>query len=102
MATVLFEGQVAVDVRVVCPQDVKKMLLKQAMMVYWKKRAAKHECEELKEGVSLEPIQAMLRRKVSDAWTDKCRKEVGCGIDCATSVGQTKRSVEDVTKKRAR
>ena len=29
-----FEGQVAVDMRVVCPQDVKKMLLKQARMVY--------------------------------------------------------------------
>ena len=28
-----FEGQVAVDMRVVCPQDVKKMLLKQARMV---------------------------------------------------------------------
>ena len=39
------------DMRVVCPQDVKKMLLKQARMVYGKNWAAKHECEELKEGV---------------------------------------------------
>ena len=30
--TLLFEGQVAVDVRVVCPQDVENMLLKQARM----------------------------------------------------------------------
>ena len=30
---------------------------------------AKHECEELKEGVWLEPIQAMLRRTTSDLWT---------------------------------
>ena len=54
MATVcalLFEEQVAVDMRVVCLQDVKMMLLKQARMVYWKKSAAKHECGELKEGV---------------------------------------------------
>ena len=47
--TLLFERQVAVDMRVVCPQDVKKMLLKQARMVYWKKLAAKHEHEKLKE-----------------------------------------------------
>ena len=30
-----FEGQVPVDTRVVCPQDVKKMLLKKVRMVYW-------------------------------------------------------------------
>ena len=50
------------------------MLLKQARMVDWKKWAAKHEYEELKEGVSLDPIQAMLRRKINDVWTDKHRK----------------------------
>ena len=49
--TLLFEGQVVVDMRVVCPQDVMKMLLKQAKMVYCKKWATKHECEELREGV---------------------------------------------------
>ena len=43
--TLLFKEQVAVDMRVVCPQDVKKMLLKQARMAFWKKWAAKHECE---------------------------------------------------------
>ena len=31
--TLLFEGQVAVDMSAVSPQDVKKMLLKQARMV---------------------------------------------------------------------
>ena len=30
--TLMFEGQVAVDMRVVCPPDVEKMLLKQARM----------------------------------------------------------------------
>ena len=39
----LFEGQVAVNTRYVCPKDVKKMLLQQARRVYWKKWAAKHE-----------------------------------------------------------
>ena len=47
------EGQVAVDMRVVCP-----MLPSQARTVYWKTLAAKHECEESKEGWWLEPIQA--------------------------------------------
>ena len=67
---------------VVCPQDVKKMLLKQASMVCWKRWAAKHEWEELKEGVWLEPIQAMLRRKTNESWKDKhriCDEEVGRG-----------------------
>ena len=32
-----------------------------------------HEWEELKQGVWLEPIQAMLRRKTDEAWTDKHR-----------------------------
>ena len=58
--TVPFEGQVAVDMRVVCPQDVKHMLLKQARMVCRKRWAAKHECEELKEGVWLELTRALL------------------------------------------
>ena len=35
--TSLFDGQVTVDMSVVCPQDVKKMLVKQARMVYRKK-----------------------------------------------------------------
>ena len=41
------EEQVTVDMRVVCPEDVKKMVLKQARMVYWRKWTAQHECEEL-------------------------------------------------------
>ena len=51
--TFLLKGQVAVDVRLVCPQDVQKMPLKQTRMVYLKKWAAKHRCEEFKEGVPL-------------------------------------------------
>ena len=71
--TLLFEGQ-AVDMRVVCPQDVKKMLSKQAMKVCWKKFGSKaRECEELKEGVWLEPVQAIMRRKTNEVWTDEHR-----------------------------
>ena len=58
--TLLFEVQVAMDIRVVCPQEVKKMLLEQARAVYWRKWAPEDECEELKEGLWLEPIHAML------------------------------------------
>ena len=35
--TLTFEGQVQVDMRYVCPQDVKKMLMKQARSTYWRK-----------------------------------------------------------------
>ena len=31
---------VSVDMRVFCPQDAKKVLLKQARVVFWKKWAA--------------------------------------------------------------
>ena len=47
------------DVRYVCPKDVNKMLLKQARTICWKKWAAKHEREELQEGIWLEPTLAM-------------------------------------------
>ena len=59
--------------RYVCPKDVKKMLLQQARTVYWKKWAAKHEYEELKEGIWLELALAMLRKKTKEDWTEKHR-----------------------------
>ena len=49
-----------VDMRYVCPKDVKKKLLKQARSTYWKKWEAKHEYEELKEGIWLELALALL------------------------------------------
>ena len=49
------------------------MLLNHARVVDWKRWAAKHECEELKVGVWLEPIQAMLRRRTNELWTEKHR-----------------------------
>ena len=73
MHTLIFEGQVAVDMRYVCPKDAKKMLLKRARSTYWKKWAAKHEYAELKEGILLEPALALLRRKTKEEWTDKHR-----------------------------
>ena len=59
--------------RYVCPKDVKKMLLQQARTVYWKKWVAKHEHEELKEGIWLEPALALLRKKTKEDWTEKRR-----------------------------
>ena len=35
--TSTFEGQIQMDMRYVCPEDVKKMLLKQARATFWKK-----------------------------------------------------------------
>ena len=69
----IFEGQVRVDMRYVCPKDVKKMLLKQARSAYCKKWAAKHEYEELKEGIWLEPALALLSNKTKEEWTEKHR-----------------------------
>ena len=41
--TSIFEGDRNIDMRDVCPKDVKKMLLQRARAVYWKKWAAKPE-----------------------------------------------------------
>ena len=41
--------------------------------MYWKKSAAKHGCEELKEGAGLEPGLVLLRKRVKGNWTDKHR-----------------------------
>ena len=67
------EGDRRIDMRYVCPKDVKKMLLQQARTVYWKKWAAKHECEELKEGIWQEPALALLRKKTKEDWSGKHR-----------------------------
>ena len=50
-----------IDVRLVCPRDVRKMLIQRARSVYWKKWAAKHGYEELEKGAWLEPGLALLR-----------------------------------------
>ena len=47
------------------PKDVKKMLVQTDRFVCWKKLAAKHEYEELKEGAWMEPL---LRKKVRENW----------------------------------
>ena len=58
----------------VCPQDVKKKMLFEPGWPVGKMGSQACVCEELKEGVWLEPIRAMLRRKTNEAWTDKHRK----------------------------
>ena len=49
------------------------LLTKQGWLVFWKPWGAMHDCAELTEGVWLEPIQALLRRKRNEAWTDRHR-----------------------------
>ena len=47
--------------------------MNQARSTYWRMWAAKHEYEELKEGIWLEPALALLRRKTKGELTDKHR-----------------------------
>ena len=93
---------------VVCPQDVKKMLLKQARMVCWKTCAAKHECEKLKGGVRLEPIPSCAAKKDHEVWRDKHRHvankqvvEGGCVRKRLYDIGWSdgKKSAKAATKK---
>ena len=54
----IFSDETRIDMRFVCPRDVKKMQdlgAKGSISILW---PAKHECEELKEGVWLEPVPA--------------------------------------------
>ena len=44
--------------KITCPGDTKKTLLKHAKDVYWQTWAKKHEIEELKKGVWFEPVKA--------------------------------------------
>ena len=71
--TLVFDGDRNIDMRYVCPKYVKKMLVRQARTVYWKKWAAKHEYEELKEGIRREAAMALLRKKSKEDWTEKHR-----------------------------
>ena len=71
--TLTSEGEARIDMRYVCPKDVKKMLVQQARSFYWTKWAAKHEYEELKEGIWLEPALALLSKKTKEDWTEKHR-----------------------------
>ena len=47
--TLIFSNDTKIDMRFVCPEDVKMMLVQTALSVYWKKWSVKHEYEELKE-----------------------------------------------------
>ena len=95
--------------RYVCPKDGKKRLLQRARTVHWKKWAAKHEYEELKEGIWLEPALALLRRKRNEEWTEKHRnvarhflwKEAGCRKDSSTLVGRIKGSAKPAIRRKA-
>ena len=64
--TLMVEGERNIDMRCVCSKNVRKVLLQQARTVNLKKWAAKHEYEDLKEGIWLEPALALLRKKTKD------------------------------------
>ena len=50
--TSVLGDEINIDMRHVCPKDVKQMLVQRARPVYWKKWVAKHEHEELKESMA--------------------------------------------------
>ena len=95
--------------RYVCRKDVKNMLLRQARSTYWRKWAAKHENEDLKEGIWLESALALLRKKTKEGWTDKHRHTAKKLVleggwfrkDSSILVGQMKVSAKHVTKRKA-
>ena len=60
--SLIFGNDIKIDMRFVCPKDVKKMLVQTARSVYWTKWAVKHEYEELEEGTWREPGLALLRK----------------------------------------
>ena len=49
------------------------MLVQRARSVYWKKWAARHEHEELKERAWIESAVALWRKKVTEDWTENHR-----------------------------
>ena len=106
--TSILDGEARINMRCVCPTDVMKVLLQQARTVYWKKWAAKHEYEELKEGISLELALALMRKKTKEDWTEKHRnvatklvwKEAVCRNDSSTKVGRMKVSAKPVTRRK--
>ena len=61
--TLVFSDEIKIDMRYVCPKDVKKMLAQRARSVYWKKWAARHDQEELKEGAWIEPALALAKER---------------------------------------
>ena len=87
---------------------VKKMLVQTALSVFWKKWAAKHENEELKEGAWLEPGLVLLRKKVKENWTEthrnvpgrSCWKVDGCNRDCSKLIGRTPVNVKPARKRK--
>ena len=50
---------------------MKKMLLQQARTAFWKKWSARHEYEELKDGIWLEPALGLLLKKTMEDGTEK-------------------------------
>ena len=84
--------------RFVCPRDIEKVLVQRARSVYWKKWAAKHEHEKLKEGAWLEPALASSLAKESKTemgpksivmWSARSSwRVVGRNRDCSILAGR--------------
>ena len=69
----VFSDETKNDMRYVCPRDAEKMLVQRARSVNWKKWAAEHQQEKLKEGAWIDPAPVLLRKKAKGVWTEKHR-----------------------------
>ena len=99
--TLIFSDETRIDMRFVCPEDVKKMLVQRARSVCWKKGAAKHEYEELKEGVWLEPFRRSGPKSIA-MWPERFFwKEARCRKDSSTLAGRMQVSVNLATWRKA-
>ena len=105
--TLIFGKDTKIDMICVCPKDVKKMLVQTVRSVCWKKWAAKHEYEQLKEGAWLKPGLALLRKKVRENWTKKHRNvarkillEGGRRRDCSILIGRTPVNVKPASERK--
>ena len=68
--TLIFCNDTKIDMRFVCPKDVKKMPVQTARSVYWKKWAAKHEYEGRVERGSMARTRASSLAKESEGELD--------------------------------
>ena len=73
--TLVFSNEITIDMRYLCPKDVRKMLLQRARSENWKKWAAKHEYEELKDGAWRASSLAKEREGALDRKASQCGQE---------------------------
>ena len=94
--TLVFEGEVRVDMRYVGPEDVKKMLLQRARTAHWKDGQQSMNMKNSRRVFGwtrrwpcCERRQREIGLKSIETWKENCFwKEAGCRKDSSTLVGK--------------